>query len=181
MVLIHFRLMMMISFSLSLLVVVPDIDDDIHVFVTNPTTQVETQLLPNKYPFYTISTPQNPIAGAPTEDQFIMSDAQPPGGYSYSYSVINEYETVISEFDGYIGRLPAFENKAVFSSASVEFTSAYIGKLLKVIDSKNKANIGTFNITAVSDGQLSISTVTTGEPGDTSPYPSPSWFPRFHF
>ena len=159
--------------------VVPDIDDDIHVFVTNPATQVEIQLLPNKYPFYTISTPQNPIAGAPTVDQFIMSDAQPPGGYSYSYSVINEYETVISEFDGYIGRLPAFENKSVFSSASVEFTSAYIGKLLKVIDSKNKANIGTFNITAVSDGQLSISTITTGEPGDTSPYPSPSGFPDF--
>src|SRR5271166_4506614 len=134
--------------------VVPDINDDIHVFVTNPTTLVETQLLPNKYPFYSISTPQNVIVGAPTESEFILSDQQPPGGYSYSYSVINEYETIVTEFDGYIGRLPSFEAQAVFASPSVEFGLTYVGKLLKVIDAKNKANVGTFNITAVSEGQL---------------------------
>ena len=160
--------------------VVPDINSDIHVFVTNPVTQVETQILPNKYPFYTtISTPQSPISGAPSESEFIFSDYQPPSGYSYGYSVINSYEDVFSQFDGYIGRLPAFETMGTFSSPSIEFDLTYVGKLLKVVDSNNAANIGTFNITAVSSGVLSIQTITSGEPGDPIPYPSSSGFPDF--
>lgn len=151
--------------------VVPDINDDIHVFVTNLATQVETQILPNKYPYYTLGT-----SGQPTVDEFIMSDAQPPGGFSYSYTVINSFEDIVTGYDGYIGRLPAFETQAVFSS-SVTFDSSYTGKLLKVIDSANKANVGIFNITGVSNGQLTIKTILTGEPGDPTPYPSPTGFP----
>jgi hypothetical protein len=153
--------------------VVPYYYADIHVFVTNPTTQVETQLLPNQFPFYTISTPQHPIAGAPTESDFVFSSSQPPGGYSYSYSLINEYETVITEFDGYIGRLPAFRTQAIFNSPSVEFDLTYVGKLVKVIGATNKANSGTFNIDSVSSGQLVISAVTVGEPGDPVPLTTP--------
>lgn len=159
--------------------VVPAIGDDIHVFVTNPATQVEEQLLPNQYPFYSISTPQNPIFGAPSESEFIFSDTQPPGGYSYSYSIINGYEVTFSQFDGYIGRLPAFQSQAVFSSASIEFNNTYIGQLLVLFDTKNAANNGTFNITGVSNGQLSIKTITVGEPGDTVPFESGSGFPDF--
>ena len=151
--------------------VVPDINDDIHVFVTNQSTQVETQLLPNKYDYYTLGT-----NGQPTVSQFIFSDAQPPAGFSYSYTVINSFEDIVTGYDGYIGRLPAFESQAVFHS-SISFDLTYVGKLLKVIDSKNKANVGIFNITGVSDGQLTIDTITTGEPGDPIPYPSPSGFP----
>jgi len=151
--------------------VVPDINSEIHVFVTNPTTQVETQILPNQYPYYTLGT-----AGQPTESQFILSNVQPPAGYSYSYTVINSFEEVATGYDGYIGRLPAFETQAVFHS-SITFTSTYVGKLLKVIDSVNKANIGTFNITGVSNGQLTIQTITAGEPGDPIPFGSPSGFP----
>jgi len=151
--------------------VVPDFNSDIHVFVTNPTTLVESQVLPNKLTYYTLGA-----AGQPTESQFIFSNQQPPGGYSYSYSVVNSFEEVATGYDGYIGRLPAFETQAVFSS-SISFNSTYVGQLLQVIDSVNKSNVGIFNITAVSDGQLSISTITTGEPGDPIPFPSPSGFP----
>ena len=160
--------------------VVPDINSDIHVFVTNLASGVETQLLPNKYPFYTtISTPQNPIQGAPSEAEFVFSSLQPPSGYSFGYSVINGYEVIFNQFDGYLGRLPAFQTNAFFSSGAIEFDNTYIGKLLTVSDPNNAANNGTFNITAVSNGQLSISTITVGEPGDPIPYPSPSGFPDF--
>lgn len=153
--------------------VVPDFNSDIHFFVENNSTLVETQILPNKQPFYTLGT-----AGNPTLTAFITSNAQPPAGYSYFYSVIQEFETVDTGFDGYIGRLPAFGTNAVFHS-SIVFNSSNVGQLLKVIDSNNAANVGTFNITAVSNGQLSISTITTGEPGDPIPFPSPSGFPDF--
>lgn len=153
--------------------VIPDINSDIHVFVTNPTTQVETQLLPNKFAYYTLNN-----AGQPTTSQFIFSDLQPPSGYSFDYTVINSFETVVSEFDGYLGRLPV-GNQALFSSVSVPFDSTYPGKLLKIIDSKNAANIGTFNINSVGSTQLVIQTVTVGEPGDPIPYTTPNGFPDF--
>lgn len=154
--------------------VVPDFNSDIHVFVTNPTTQVETQVLPNQFTYYTLNT-----AGQPTTSQFIFSNLQPPAGFSFDYTVVNSFEDVFSGFDGYFARLPAFENKTTFSSPSMEFGSTYPGKLLKVIDSNNKANIGIFNITAVSSGVLSVQTITTGEPGDPTPFTSPSGFPDF--
>jgi hypothetical protein len=144
------------------------------VFVTNLTTGVETQLLPNKYPYYTLGT-----AGNPTVSQFVFSDLAPPSGWSYDYSVINSFETVVTGFDGYIGRLPAFGTQAVFGAESGHFDSSFIGKLLKVIDSTNKANIGTFDITGVSNGQLSIQTILVGEPGDPVPENTPSGFPDF--
>lgn len=154
--------------------VAPDFNSEVHVFVTNPTTQVETQLLPNKQTFYTLGT-----AGNPTVSEFVFSDLQPPSGYSFGYSVINSFETVVTGFDGYMGRLPAFGTQGVFRAESGGFDSTFVGKLLKVIESKNKANIGTFAITGVSNGQLSVQTILTGEPGYPTPYPSASGFPDF--
>jgi hypothetical protein len=151
--------------------VVPDFNSDIHVFVTNPTTKVETQYVPNKFTYYTLGT-----AGQPTTSQFIFSNLQPPSGYSFDYTVVQSFEDVVTGFDGYIGRLPAFLNQSVFNS-SIAFDATYVGKLLKVIDSNNKANVGIFNITAVSNDQLSIQTITTGEPGDPIPYGSTTGFP----
>jgi hypothetical protein len=153
--------------------VVPNFNSDIHFFVQNNTTLVESQLLPNKFAYYSLGT-----SGQPTLDQFVNSNAPAPGGFSYFYSVIQSFEDIATGFDGYIGRSSAFNTRAVFHS-SIVFDATYVGKLLKVIDSNNKANVGTFNITAVSGGQLSIQTVTTGEPGDLIPFPSPSGFPDF--
>jgi hypothetical protein len=154
--------------------VAPDLNANIHFFVTNPTTQVETQLLPNKHPYYTLGT-----AGNPTTTQFVFSDLQPPSGYSFGYSVIQSFETVVTGFDGYVGRLPAFGTQAVFHAESGNFDSTFVGKLLKIIESNNKANIGTFQITGVSNGQLSIQTITTGQPGYPTPFPSSTGFPDF--
>jgi hypothetical protein len=154
--------------------VVPDFNSDIHFFVQNNTTLVETQILPNKFTYYLLDT-----AGEPTTNTFINSNSLPPAGYSYSYTVIQSFEEVDTGFDGYLGRLPAFGTQAVFSSASVTFESTNVGQLLQIIDSNNKANVGIFNITAVSNGQLTIQTITTGEPGDPIPYESPSGFPDF--
>jgi hypothetical protein len=154
--------------------VVPDFNDQIHFFVQNNTTLVETQILPNMYPYYTLNT-----AGQPTTTTFVNSNAEAPGGYSYFYTVIQSFEAVSTGFDGYLGRLPAVGTTAVFNSASVQFNSTTVGQLLQIIDSNNKANIGIFNITACFEGRITIQTITTGEPGDPIPYPSPTGFPDF--
>lgn len=128
--------------------VIPAFSDDIHFFVTNNTTQVEEQILPNALTYYTLGT-----AGQPTETAFITSNAAAPGGYSYFYTVIQSFETLVTGFDGYIARDPAFTNRGYFSS-SVIFDSTYIGMELKVIDANNVANINTFTVTNVTNGQL---------------------------
>ena len=137
--------------------VVPDINSDIHVFVTNPTTLVEDQVLPNKFPYYTLNN-----MGQPTTDQFVFSDIQPPGGYSYSYTVIQSFETVATGYDGYIGRNPVLQNVTNFHS-SMLFTLSNQGQLLELVDEVNVANNGTFLITAVANGNLTIRTITTGD------------------
>ena len=153
--------------------VTPDFNSDIHFFVQNNSTLVENQVLPNKFEYYTLGTP-----GQPTTNQFVFSASPSPAGYSFSYTVIQEYETVATAFDGYIGRLSSSGTQAIFNS-SIVFNSSYTGKLLKVVDSVNKANIGTFNITNVSNGELTLQTVVTGEPGDLVPFATPSGFTDF--
>lgn len=133
--------------------VVPALNDAIHVFVTNPTTGVETQLVPNQYPYYTINT-----TGNPTSSQFIFSNTNPPGGYSFDYTVIDSVETINFGQDGYLSSNTSTPWYAYFSSVSVgEFNNTYVGQNLVIIDSNNQANIGTFPITAVADGVLQIS------------------------
>jgi len=138
--------------------VVPAFNDDIHFFITNNTNQVETQILPNKQTYYTLGT-----AGNPTLDQFIKDNVPAPGGFSYFYTVIQSFETLVTGFDGYIGRTGPQTNQGVFSS-SVTFDSTYIGKEIRIIDAQNVANINasatggndnpTFTVTGVFDGQL---------------------------
>lgn len=136
--------------------VVPAFDDDIHFFITNNTNQVESQILPNKQTYYTLGT-----AGNPTVDSFIKDNVPAPSGFSYFYTAIQGFETIVTGFDGYIARDPAFTNRGFFSS-SVTFDSSYIGKELRIIDATNVANINansaagpdnpTFTITNVTDG-----------------------------
>lgn len=131
--------------------VTPDFNSNIHFFVKNNTTNVETQILPNKLAFYTLDT-----AGNPTTTAFIQSNTPAPGGFSYFYTVKQSFENLNFGEDGYIGRNPAFHNQGVFSTPSVVFDSTYVGKALKIIDSNNSANLGVFDITAVTNGQLYI-------------------------
>lgn len=130
--------------------VVPNLDSDIHFFVTNPATDVEVQLLPNKWDFYTLDT-----SGNPTTNQFITSNTAAPAGYSYFYTVVSEDATINTGFDGYIGRILSSYTLGVFSS-STEYDATYVGKQLKIIDANNVANINTYTVTSVTNGDLHV-------------------------
>lgn len=131
--------------------VVPDLDSSIHVFTTNPTTKTETQLLPNKFDFYTLDG-----AGQPTTSQFVFSDVDPLGGWSYSYSVNKSFATLNFGNDGYLNRSLTSATLATFSVAGTTFTSSYVGKKVKIFDSANEANEGSWDIISVVDGKLNI-------------------------
>lgn len=146
--------------------VIPAIGDDIHFFITNNATQVESQILPNQYTYYSFE--YSDLPGSPLAD-FIFSQNPAPTGFSYYYTVIQSFETLVSGFDGYIGRVGSGANgsqtsQGVFGS-SVTFDNTYIGKVLKIIDATNVANISIGTATDISyaylinnviDGQLYV-------------------------
>ena len=121
-----------------------------HFFVTNNATEVETQILPNKFEYYKLDT-----SGNPTTNTFIFDDTPAPGGYSFFYTVKQTVATVDSGFDGYVTRNAGFNDRGLFSS-SIIFDDSYQGKKLKIIDSLNKGNIGEYTINSISDGKLSV-------------------------
>lgn len=132
--------------------VVPDPNSQIHIFVTNPATNVEKQLLPNKFPFYTLDT-----VGNPTSNTFIFDNTIPPGGNSFSYSVIQKAATLDFALDGYLNRDLITHNNAIFSSSTIGvFDGTLAGKQIQVFDALNLANNGTFDIIGVSGGSLQI-------------------------
>jgi hypothetical protein len=130
--------------------VTPDFNSSIHFFVRNNATNVETQILPNKLDYYTLDT-----GGHPTTTAFIQDNAPAPGGFSYFYTVKQSFENLATGEDGYIGRDLAFTHKGVFSS-SVTFDTTFIGKTLKIIDTTNVANQGTYTIDNVLGGDLYV-------------------------
>ena len=127
----------------------PGVDTTVHFFVTNPTTGVETQILPNKFSFYTLTG-----LSTPTLTQFITSNTAVPSGNSFSYSVIESTAAVDSGSDGVITR-SSTRTTSTFSSSN-SYNSDYIGKNLFIFDAVNKANNGTFIITNVIAGQLIV-------------------------
>lgn len=135
----------------------PDSNSDIHFFVTNPTTLVEQQILPNKFEFYQLDE-----SGQPTTDDFINDNTSAPAGYSYFYTVVERDATVSSGFDGYLARDPAFTTKGIFSSAQ-EFDSSAVGKTLRIIDAANVANNGDFTVSSVNDGKLYVTATSFAE------------------
>lgn len=159
--------------------VTPDVNSQIHVFVTNPATGVETQLLPNQFPFYTLGT-----SGNPTVCAFVFDSVQPPAGNAFSYSVVQEPATINFAQDGYLNaNLTTPYMYAQFSSPSHTFVSSDIGKYVNVIGASNIANIsgppavgepGPGNeltqlvpgwaITSVSEGIATIAAVYPGSP-----------------
>jgi len=129
--------------------IVPDPNSDIHFFVTNNSTNVESQILPNKLDYYLLDT-----AGYPTTTQFITDDTPAPAGWSYFYTVKAGYEALSYGEDGYIARGSNYYS-GVFSS-SLEYDSSYVGKSLKIINATNSANEGSYTVTAVSGGNLYV-------------------------
>lgn len=132
--------------------VVPNLESNIHVFITNPTTGVETQLLPNKFPFYSLDT-----SGKPTTSDFVFDDVNPPGGNSFSYSVNQQIATLNFAIDGYMNRFLDSQIDGYFSSATVTtFDSTYINKQVVIFDATNAANNGTFDVVGVNGGTLHL-------------------------
>lgn len=134
--------------------VIPDLNSDIHFFVTDPTTRVETQIIPNKTAFYTVGTG----GSNPTLSQFISSNISPPAGWSFNYSVIQQAESVAFGLDGYITLDYSLDGYAggLFKSPSVAFDSSYVGLQLTIVDAQNSSNIATYSVVSVSNGDLFV-------------------------
>lgn len=127
----------------------PDLNSNIHFFIKNNTTNVETQVLPNKFAFFTLDT-----VGKPTTNQFVFDNTAAPNGNSFAYSVNQAAEALVSGFDGYISENNALGGTRAIFTSSVEFDASYVGKTLKIIDSVNVANLGSFTVDSVSGGAL---------------------------
>lgn len=139
--------------------VTPDFNSNIHFFVTNNTTNVESQILPNKLDYYLLDT-----AGYPTTNAFIQSSTT----WDFYYTVKESFAIMATGFDGYIARDGSSTTDGIFSS-SIAFDSNYVGKTLKIIDAANTANSGSYTINSVSNGKLYATHATftafTGETG----------------
>ncbi|CAM6001415.1 unnamed protein product [Sphagnum balticum] len=131
--------------------VLPDPNSSINIFVTNTATNVETQLLANQFPYYELDK-----AGQPTISEFVMDNENPPGGNSFSYTVIQQTEAEVSGFDGYITNLAGYTTQGIFGSASITFTSDYVGQILQILDAANVANNNYYLVTGVANGQLQV-------------------------
>lgn len=130
---------------------VPDTNSSINFFITNPSTGDESQVLPNKWPFYTLDT-----AGNPTTNQFINSNTAAPSGYAYYYTVVKDDAAVNFQIDGYVNPSNTTSDICTFTSDSITFDSTYVGRKIRIEDASNLANNGLFDITAVSNGALTV-------------------------
>jgi hypothetical protein len=120
--------------------VIPDTDTNINFFVTDPVTDVESQLIPNKVAYFDATITANPYA------EFINNAL-----YSYSYTVILKDSVVSEDNDGVI---TATLTGATLSSG-VTFTLEDIGRTLKIYAS-NVANNGTYTIVDVENGEIVV-------------------------
>lgn len=139
----------------------PDADAQIHFFVKNNATSVESQVLPNKYDYYTLDT-----LGNPTTTTFTQDDTLAPSGYSFSYTVVSKEASVISGFDGYLARDPSSTGNKGFFSSGTTFDASLVGKKLKVIDATSVANMDSSHDYTNSlgvDGYLTINSVVNGQ------------------
>jgi len=138
--------------------VVPDADTNINFFITDPVTEVESQIIPNKVDFYDAA-----ITASPTS--FING-----AGYVFSYTVILDETTgvVKEDNDGVLVSLGG--SQATISSATVNFNIDDLSatRSLKIFNAAS-ANNGTHTIVSISDGVMTIQHETGGTfVGETS-------------
>lgn len=124
--------------------VVPDVDSGINFFVTDPTTGIETQILPNKVAFYDSGYTASPST-------FIL------GPHTYSYTVVLESSVQKSGTDGVLTIVSG--TTAKLTSASVTFGLDDLSgtRTVKIIDATHNANNGTATIVSVANGVITIS------------------------
>lgn len=121
--------------------IVPDANSNINFFVTDPVTDVERQILPNKVAYYDATITASPYA------EFIDNPL-----YTYSYTVILQDAVISEDNDGVI---VATLTGCTFTSASVTFTAADVGRTLKLYNGETE-NDGSFTIVAVTEGAITI-------------------------
>lgn len=129
--------------------VVPDVDSNINFFITDPITETETQILPNKVDFYDAT-----YTASPSSFENGIANA-----FSYTVILDPNYDTVAVASDGVVTPLTA--TTARFSSTNHLFTSADAVSTRRVKILTPDANAGIFEITAVVNGEATI-TRTTG-------------------
>jgi len=121
---------------------VPDADLNINFFITNPVTNKETQIIPNKVPFY------NPIYNT-TPAAFVF------GPDVFSYTVVETVQVTKQGVDGVLTTLTPLTAK--MSSVTVGFDAGDTGFDIQLFNSTNPANDGVFTVTGVLNGELQIS------------------------
>lgn len=132
----------------------PDTDSNVHFFVTDAATGVESQIIPNRVSFY------DPTI---TDNQALFT----AGDYVYSYTVVLEpdYDTVAFREDGVVTVVTG--TTATLSSEKYEFGIDDVNRSVKI--HTPAASAGTYEITSVRDGVATISSpggFTTEDPVD---------------
>lgn len=122
----------------------PDTDSNVHFFVTDPVTLVESQIIPNKVAFYDSAFSSSP-------GSFLFGNQ-----YSYSYTVILDpnYETLVTDSHGSFVLVNS--TTAKISSTTYTFTSADAVSSRRVQILTPDSNAGVFTITSVAAGVATI-------------------------
>lgn len=129
--------------------VVPDVDSNINFFVTDPVTETETQVVPNKTAFYDATITASP-------NTFYFGAA-----YTYSYTVILDpsYELMAEADDGQLTNVNG--TTATLSSANITFTAEDASATRRIQILTPATNAGTYEVVSVQDGEVTISTLGT--------------------
>jgi hypothetical protein len=122
--------------------IVPDVDSNINFFVTDPSTGVEQQILPNKVDFYDPA-----YTASPNTFHF--------GSLTFSYTVVLEDSITKRSEDGVITSIGP--TTATISSQLVAFDSSDVGKNIKILQPDTNAN--TYTVVSALNG---VATITNG-------------------
>lgn len=125
--------------------VVPDSNSSIHFFITDPATGLETQVVPNKTPFYDATITANPLA-------FQFSSL-----YTFSYTAVLESAVIKGASNGVLTRTNA--TQATLSSATVGFDISDLNgtRTIHIVNSTVSGNNGIATIVSVANGVMTIS------------------------
>lgn len=124
--------------------VLPDADSNIHFFITNATTKTESQIVPNKVGYY-----DSVITASPSV--FAVLGAS----YTFAYTVILVDSIQKEGDDGVLTMLTS--TTATLSSATIGFDSHEVNGFRTVRILTPASNAGTYAITSISNGVLTIS------------------------
>lgn len=124
--------------------VTPDADSNINFFITDPVTNTESQIVPNKVSFYDPTITANPAG-------FVTG-----GAYSFSYTVILDDSVQKSGDDGVLTVVSG--TTATLSSDTVEFGLDDLSatRSVRIENATNPVNNGTFSIVSVTSGVVTI-------------------------